>query len=99
VSDPGAVLVRAVRDAGFTVVPVPGASAFAALVSVAGGLDKTVIFEGFLSPKSGRRRSRLAELLAAGEGFVVYESPFGCSSFWRIWPILMENGTPASDGR
>jgi 16S rRNA (cytidine1402-2'-O)-methyltransferase len=76
VSDPGAVLVRAVRDAGFTVVPVPGASAFAALVSVAGGLDKTVIFEGFLSPKSGRRRSRLAELLAAGEGFVVYESPF-----------------------
>lgn len=76
VSDPGAVLVRAAREAGFSVVPIPGASAFASLVSVAGGLDKTVVFEGFLSPKPGRRRARLSELLAAGTGFVVYESPF-----------------------
>jgi 16S rRNA (cytidine1402-2'-O)-methyltransferase len=76
VSDPGAVLVRAAREAGFPVVPVPGASAFASLLSVAGGLDKTVVFEGFLSPKPGRRRSRLAELLGMEAGFVVYESPF-----------------------
>ena len=76
VSDPGAVLVRAAREAGFTVIPVPGASAFASLLSVAGGLDKTVVFEGFLSPKPGRRRSRLAELLAMDTGFVLYESPF-----------------------
>jgi 16S rRNA (cytidine1402-2'-O)-methyltransferase len=76
VSDPGAVLVRAAREAGHTVVPIPGASAFAALVSVAGGLDKTVVFEGFLSPKPGRRKSRLRELLAAESAFVIYESPF-----------------------
>ena len=76
VSDPGSVLVRAVREAGYEAVPIPGASAFASLVSVAGGLDKTVVFEGFLSPKPGRRRSRLAELLAAETGFVLYESPF-----------------------
>jgi 16S rRNA (cytidine1402-2'-O)-methyltransferase len=76
VSDPGAVLVRAVQEAGHTVIPVPGASAFAALVSVAGGLDKTVVFEGFLSPKPGRRRSRLKELLEAENALVVYESPF-----------------------
>lgn len=76
VSDPGAVLVRAVRDAGHSVLPIPGASAFASLVSVAGGLDKSVVFEGFLSPKPGRRRSRLKELLGGGTGFVLYESPF-----------------------
>lgn len=76
VSDPGAVLVRAAREAGHEVVPVPGASAFASLVSVAGGLDKTVVFEGFLSPKPGRRRSRLRELMEAEDAFVVYESPF-----------------------
>jgi 16S rRNA (cytidine1402-2'-O)-methyltransferase len=75
-SDPGAVLVRMAAEAGYTVLPVPGPSAFAALVSVAGGLDKTVVFEGFLSPKAGKRRSRLRELLDREEGFVLYESPF-----------------------
>jgi len=75
-SDPGSVLVRAAREAGFMVIPIPGPSAFAALVSIAGGLDKSVLFEGFLSPKPGRRRSRLAELLKTQEGFILYESPF-----------------------
>lgn len=76
VSDPGGVAVKKARDAGYTVVPVPGASAFAALVSVSGGMDKTVVFEGFLSPKPGRRKNRIAELMGTGCAFVVYESPF-----------------------
>ncbi|GHV83414.1 ribosomal RNA small subunit methyltransferase I [Spirochaetia bacterium] len=76
VSDPGAVLAAAVVKAGHSVVPIPGPSAFASLVSVACGQDKTVIFEGFLSPKAGRRRSRLKELLDSGAAFVVYESPY-----------------------
>lgn len=75
-SDPGSALVRLVSAAGHSALPVPGPSAFAALVSVAGGTDKTVIFEGFLSPKEGRRRSRLRELLDTGAAFVLYESPF-----------------------
>jgi 16S rRNA (cytidine1402-2'-O)-methyltransferase len=76
ISDPGAVLVRLAADSGHKVIPIPGASAFSSLVSVAGGFDKTVVFEGFLSPKSGRRRSRLKELLDGGAAFVLYESPF-----------------------
>jgi 16S rRNA (cytidine1402-2'-O)-methyltransferase len=76
VSDPGAVLARLAAEAGHEVVPIPGASAFAALVSVSGGRDKAVTFEGFLSPKPGRRRARLAELLGRNEAFVVYESPY-----------------------
>ncbi|MDR3139200.1 MAG: 16S rRNA (cytidine(1402)-2'-O)-methyltransferase [Treponema sp.] len=75
-SDPGAVLVRRAVEAGHEVIPVPGPSAFASLVSIAGSRDKSVIFEGFLSPKAGRRRSRLGELLASGSAFVLYESPF-----------------------
>jgi 16S rRNA (cytidine1402-2'-O)-methyltransferase len=75
-SDPGAILARAVAEAGHEVIPIPGASAFASLVSVAGGMDKSVVFEGFLSPKPGRRKSRLRELLALDCAFVVYESPF-----------------------
>ncbi|MDR1179007.1 MAG: 16S rRNA (cytidine(1402)-2'-O)-methyltransferase [Spirochaetales bacterium] len=73
-SDPGQRLVRRVRDAGFSVIPLPGPSAFAALVSVSGFVGKTLVFEGFLSPKPGRRRSRLRELLDQGEAFVLYES-------------------------
>jgi 16S rRNA (cytidine1402-2'-O)-methyltransferase len=75
-SDPGALLVRLAAETGHRVLPIPGPSAFASLVSVAGALDKTVIFEGFLSPKPGRRRSRLRELLETGSAFVLYESPF-----------------------
>jgi 16S rRNA (cytidine1402-2'-O)-methyltransferase len=75
-SDPGAALVRLVSRAGHEVIPIPGPSAFASLVSVAGGADKTVVFEGFLSPKAGRRRSRLRELMALDAAVVLYESPF-----------------------
>jgi len=75
ISDPGRVIVRTVRDAGFAIVPIPGASALTALLSVNGFPGKAVTFEGFLSPKQGRRRKRLEELLLRKESFVLYESP------------------------
>ena len=75
-SDPGGVLVDKVREAGFPVCPVPGPSALATIVSVAGHVGKRVCFEGFLSPKGGRRRRRLEELLDDGDAFVLYESPY-----------------------
>jgi 16S rRNA (cytidine1402-2'-O)-methyltransferase len=75
-SDPGSILVKMASEAGHDVIPIPGPSAFAALLSVAGGRDKTVIFEGFLSPKPGRRKSRLRELMAMDAACILYESPF-----------------------
>ena len=75
-SDPGAVLVRKAVEAGHEVIPIPGPSAFAALVSVSGGMDKSVLFEGFLSHKPGRRRKSLKMLLESGHAFVLYESPY-----------------------
>ena len=97
-SDPGSRLVRAIQDRGYPVVPLPGPSAFATLLSVAGFPDKTVTFEGFLSPKSGRRRSRLRELLQRGEAFLLYESVH------RILKLLddiaeEESGRPIVVGR
>lgn len=76
ISDPGAVLVDVARAAGHTIVPIPGACAFVSLASAAGSGGKSLLFEGFLSPKPGRRRSRLRELMATGFAFVLYESPF-----------------------
>lgn len=76
ISDPGAVLVDIVRKAGFKAVPIPGTSAFATLISVAGTGGKTLIFEGFLSPKQGKRHTRLKELMDTGDAIIIYESPF-----------------------
>ena len=74
-SDPGSVLVNEVRSEGHAVVPVPGPSAASTLISVAGIRGKGYFFEGFLSPKKGRRRSRLNELVAREEPFLLFESP------------------------
>ncbi len=76
VSDPGSRLVRIVREAGYDVVPIPGASASVTLISASGLAGKTFTFEGILSPKSGRRKARLKELLEREEAFIIYESPF-----------------------
>lgn len=74
-SDPGTLLAHQARQAGHEVVPIPGPSAFAALISAGGIFFKSVVFEGFLSPKPGRRRTRLGELLEREEAMVLYESP------------------------
>ena len=74
ISDPGSSLVRAVREAGYKITPIPGASALTTLISVSGAQGRGITFEGFLSPKGGRRSSRLKELMEREESFVFYES-------------------------
>lgn len=75
-SDPGSILVRRAREAGHAVTPLPGPSAFAALISAAGIGGRSFLFDGFPSPKAGRRRTRVAELMSREESFVLYESPY-----------------------
>ena len=74
VSDPGFRLVRAAREAGITVSPVPGASALIAALSVAGLPSDRFIFEGFLPAKAGARRERLATLASEPRTLIFYES-------------------------
>jgi 16S rRNA (cytidine1402-2'-O)-methyltransferase len=74
-SDPGSLLARKAREAGHAVSPIPGPSAFAALVSAAGMGGRSFLFDGFPSPKAGKRRTRVTELMAREESFVLYESP------------------------
>src|ERR1019366_3772684 len=70
ISDPGYRLVREAVDAGFTVIPVPGASAVLSALGVAGLPTDRFFFEGFLPPKQAARQKRIAALadLAAGLG-------------------------------
>lgn len=74
-SDPGSVLVKLVVAAGIPLVPIPGPSALATAVSVAGLPGSGFVFLGFLPGKSGERK-RLLQSHAGGELPVIfYESP------------------------
>jgi 16S rRNA (cytidine1402-2'-O)-methyltransferase len=75
VSDPGYRLVRAARDAGIAVVPVPGPSAAVAALSVSGLPTDRFLFVGFLPSKAGARKKALQELAGVRETLVLYESP------------------------
>ena len=74
VSDPGYRLVRAVQEAGITVVPVPGVSAVTAALSVAGLPTDRFCFEGFTPHKRAARRSFLQNLAREPRSMVFFES-------------------------
>jgi 16S rRNA (cytidine1402-2'-O)-methyltransferase len=74
-SDPGYRLVREASRAGIKVVPVPGASALTAALSVSGLPTARFVFEGFPSAKRGERRARLAELAGEARTLVFFEAP------------------------
>ncbi|WP_148254666.1 16S rRNA (cytidine(1402)-2'-O)-methyltransferase [Aidingimonas lacisalsi] len=75
ISDPGFLLVRALRNAGHRVVPIPGACALIAGLSASGLPTDRFSYHGFLPAKSGARRSRLEALIDREETLIFYESP------------------------
>jgi len=75
VSDPGALLVAAVRAAGLAVIPIPGPSALTTALSAAGIEADGVVFAGFLPAKGGERRERLAQLAAGPWAIALFEAP------------------------
>jgi 16S rRNA (cytidine1402-2'-O)-methyltransferase len=87
VSDPGAALVGAAREAGADVVVVPGPAAVTAAVALSGVEAPGFVFGGFLPsrPASARGRAldRLLEAAASAElPLVLYEAPH------RMAPLL-----------
>jgi len=74
-SDPGAGLVKLVREAGFSVVPVPGASAIVAALSVAAMPADSFFFAGFLPNKRAERRKALEQLAEISHTIVIFEAP------------------------
>lgn len=75
ISDPGALLVEAVRNAGHRVVPIPGANAALAALSASGLAAPHFLFYGFLPNKPAARRSELQALAALPYTLVFYEAP------------------------
>ncbi|MDB4948821.1 MAG: Ribosomal small subunit methyltransferase [Gemmatimonadetes bacterium] len=74
-SDPGARIVREVVDAGFDVVPIPGASALLAALVASGIAADRFTFQGFPPRKGPERRAVLEEVAEQPYASVLYESP------------------------
>ena len=75
VSDPGARIVARVREAGFKVVPLPGACAAVTALSASGLMAPHFLFYGFLPAKAGQRQKELEALAALSYTLVFYEAP------------------------
>jgi 16S rRNA (cytidine1402-2'-O)-methyltransferase len=93
VSDPGPVLVEAVRAAGHAVVPIPGPSAVTAAISVSGFPADRYLFLGF-APRKGAERDRwLRQAATPGVTIVCFEAP------GRTAELLEELGAGGASGR
>jgi 16S rRNA (cytidine1402-2'-O)-methyltransferase len=98
VSDPGERLVAAAIAAGHAVVPVPGASAVLAALSVSGLPAVPFAFLGFLPRKAGARRALLASYRERPETLVLFESPRRLAKTLRELAEVFGD-RPASVGR
>lgn len=75
ISDPGHYLVRAAIREAVSVVPIPGASAIIAALSVSGLPTDSFVFVGFVPRKPGKRKALLDQLKQVPRTLIFYESP------------------------
>ncbi len=75
ISDPGYRVVRQAREAGITVVSVPGPCALVAALAISGLPSDRFVFEGFLPAKRQARYTRLAQLADETRTLIFYEAP------------------------
>jgi 16S rRNA (cytidine1402-2'-O)-methyltransferase len=93
ISDPGALLVKKMREADIKVVPIPGACALIAALCASGLSTERFIFEGFLSTKSAKRLERLKILSEEHRTIIFYEAPH------RILKLMTEMASLFDGGR
>jgi 16S rRNA (cytidine1402-2'-O)-methyltransferase len=75
ISDPGYFLINLAIDQEIPVVPIPGATAAIAALSVSGMPTDNFVFEGFLPPKHTARLKRLQDLINEERTIIFYEAP------------------------
>lgn len=95
VSDPGARLVAAVREAGYRVLPLPGASSVTTLMCAAGLLSagdtsSAFVFTGFLPSKAGERDAAVMALASETRSVVLLEAPHRIEALARALVPLGE---------
>lgn len=74
ISDPGYIVSRAVINAGYNVISLPGATAFVPALSVSGLEPSPFIFYGFLNSKDSKQKKELQALKDINYTIIFYES-------------------------
>ncbi len=91
ISDPGARLVATVRQAGYRVLPLPGASSVTTALSASGMTgDKGFVFTGFLPSKSGERQLAVQALAQESRAVVLLEAPHRIEALAQALSLLGE---------
>ena len=79
VSDPGARLVNAVQNAGFRIIPIPGASAISAAISASGSVmlpsEGRFQFLGFYPKKTKEQEVFINDIFVSSNTSIFFESP------------------------
>ncbi len=89
ISDPGARLVDAVRQAGYRVLPLPGASSVTTALSASGMTsDNGFVFAGFLPSKSGERVQAVQALAQESRAVVLLEAPHRIEALAQALSVL-----------
>nr|WP_299240296.1 16S rRNA (cytidine(1402)-2'-O)-methyltransferase [uncultured Halomonas sp.] len=91
ICDPGFVLVRALRERGARVVPIPGPCALIAALSAAGLPTDRFLFAGFLPAKDGARKAMIQSMSEREETLVFYESPHRIQATLRAFDELLKD--------
>jgi 16S rRNA (cytidine1402-2'-O)-methyltransferase len=98
ISDPGARLVAAVRQAGYRVLPLPGASSVTTALSASGMTgDQGFVFTGFLPSKSAERQQAVQVLAQESRAVVLLEAPHRIEALAQALSVLGER--PITVGR
>ena len=74
ISDPGYIISRAVIDAGYNVISLPGATAFVPALSMSGIEPYPFLFYGFLNAKDSKQKSELMSLKDLKYTLIFYEA-------------------------
>ena len=91
ISDPGARLVAAVRQSGYRVLPLPGASSVTTALSASGMTgDHGFVFAGFLPHKSGERQRAVHALAQESRAVVLLEAPHRIEALAQALSVLGE---------
>jgi 16S rRNA (cytidine1402-2'-O)-methyltransferase len=91
ISDPGARLAAAVRQAGYRVLPLPGASSVITVLSASGMTgDGGFVFTGFLPSKAGERQHAVQALAQETRAVVLLEAPHRIEALAQALAVLGE---------
>ena len=83
ISDPGCVLTREAVKNNIEIYPIPGPSAVHSALVASGFCISSYNFQGFISPKSGRRHTKFQKLKNENTILVFYESPHRLVNFLK----------------